>query len=108
MSGELNSQAVANTMCAFATMGTHPGERMMRQQLEWGVQFAGFCKHSVGVCTNWGNAGGADDDEATGAVVGGDMKGIDLTATSPDASCIHLVRPQRGSPCGFLMIYCCG
>jgi hypothetical protein len=31
MSGEFNSQEVANTLCAFATMGTKPGERMTGQ-----------------------------------------------------------------------------
>ncbi len=29
ISGEFNSQNVANTLRAFATMGTKPGERMM-------------------------------------------------------------------------------
>ena len=92
MSGEFNSQAIANTLCAFATMGKQPGQRMMRQQLERGVQFAGFGKHAVGVCENWGKAGGVDDEEA-GAAGGGGMKGIYLAATSSDASCIHLNRP---------------
>ena len=92
MSREFNSQATANTLCAFATMGRQPGERMMRQQLEREVQFAGFCKHAVGVCENRGKAGGADDEEA-GAAGGGDMSGIHLAATSSDASCIHLNRP---------------
>jgi hypothetical protein len=31
ISGEFNSQEVANTLWAFATMGTKPGERMMGQ-----------------------------------------------------------------------------
>jgi hypothetical protein len=31
ISGEFNSQAVANTLWAYATIGTKPGERMMRQ-----------------------------------------------------------------------------
>jgi hypothetical protein len=31
ISGEFNSQNVANTLWAFATMGTKPGERMMGQ-----------------------------------------------------------------------------
>ncbi len=31
MSGEFNSQEVANTLWAFATMGTKPGERMTVQ-----------------------------------------------------------------------------
>jgi hypothetical protein len=31
ISGEFNSQAVGNTLWAFATMGTKPGERMMGQ-----------------------------------------------------------------------------
>ena len=29
ISGEFNSQTVANSVCAFATMGTKPGEQMM-------------------------------------------------------------------------------
>ena len=32
MSGQLNSQEVANTLWAFATMRTKPGERVMGQQ----------------------------------------------------------------------------
>ena len=31
ISGEFNSQHVANTLWAFATMGTKPGDRMMVQ-----------------------------------------------------------------------------
>jgi hypothetical protein len=31
VSGEFNSQAIANTLWAFATVGRQPGERMMRQ-----------------------------------------------------------------------------
>jgi hypothetical protein len=31
ISGEFNSQEVANTLWAFATIGTRPGERMMGQ-----------------------------------------------------------------------------
>ena len=107
MSEKFNSQAIANTLCAFAAMGRQLGERMMRQQLEWEVQVAGVCKHAVGVCENWGKAGGADDEAAREAG-GGDMRGIHLAATWSDASRIHLVRPPRGRPCGFLMIYCSG
>ena len=31
ISGEFNSEDVANTLWAFATMGTKPGDRMMGQ-----------------------------------------------------------------------------
>jgi hypothetical protein len=43
MSGEFNSQGVANTLWAFATMGGKPGERMMGQveglaeAIAWGL-----------------------------------------------------------------------
>jgi hypothetical protein len=32
MSGDFNSQEVANTLCAFATMGTKPGQLERRYQ----------------------------------------------------------------------------
>jgi hypothetical protein len=61
ISVEFNSKNVANTLWAYARMGTKPRERVM-WQLEQraasggdirGVQVAECCKHDVGVCDNW-------------------------------------------------------
>ena len=66
ISGEVNSQHVANTLWAFATMGRKPGADdgaaggAVGGDIR-GVQLAGCCKHAVGVCNNGQRAGGADD-----------------------------------------------
>ena len=103
ISGEFNSQAVANTPWAFVTMGTNPGERMTGQLERWvetisgdfkfqleghckhtlcgrlrrGVQLAGGCKHVVGVCDD-GDKVGRSDIRAAGAKDGGDIRGVQL------------------------------
>ncbi len=41
ISGEFNSQAVATTLWVYATMGTKPGERMMRQLERRGEAISG-------------------------------------------------------------------
>jgi hypothetical protein len=51
-SGEFSSQEVANTLWAFATMGTKPGERMMGQldrrveAISGEFSSQGGCKHA--------------------------------------------------------------
>jgi hypothetical protein len=53
ISGEFNSQNVANTLWAFATMGSKPGERMMGQ-LERRVEMISGEFNSQGVAnTLW-------------------------------------------------------
>jgi hypothetical protein len=52
ISGDFNSQDIANTLWAFATMGTKPGDNMMGQLerraegIPGGVQAAGHCKYA--------------------------------------------------------------
>jgi hypothetical protein len=58
ISGEFNSEDIANT-CAFATMGTKPGE--LAEAISGEFQVAGHCKHAVGVRDDGNKAGGADD-----------------------------------------------
>jgi len=63
ISGEFNSQDVANTLWAFSTMGRKPGKRTMGQleeRTEAIFQAAESCKRTVGVGDNWEAAGGAD------------------------------------------------
>ena len=41
ISGEFNSQSVANTLWEYVTMGTKPGERMMGQLERWSETISG-------------------------------------------------------------------
>ncbi len=55
MAGTFNTQEVANTLWANATMGRDPGEGLMRDLEGRGgggghVQRAGCGKHAVGIC----------------------------------------------------------
>jgi hypothetical protein len=84
--GEYNSQIVANTLWALATMGTKPGAEAVDGAAGAagggdirGVQLVGYCKHAVGVCDDGGKAGGAADG-AAGAAGGGGIRGIQLAA----------------------------
>jgi len=67
--GEFNSQNIANTLWAYATIGSEPAERMARQ-LErpgearyQGSSAAGSCKHAVGVCETGNKAGGLNEGQ---------------------------------------------
>jgi hypothetical protein len=67
ISGEFNSQDVANTLWAFSTMGRKPGKRTMGQlgkRTEAIFQASESCKRTVGVGDNWEAARGADDGAA--------------------------------------------
>ena len=85
ISGEFNSQNVANTLWAYATIATKPEQRMIRQLKRKEAISGELNSQDVANCTQtrfgrmrrWEKAGGADDG-AAGAAGGGDIKGVQL------------------------------
>jgi hypothetical protein len=84
ISGEFNTQDVANLLWAFTTMGTKPGDRMMGQ-LERRVETISgdFNSQDVAnllwVFTTMGTKQGGVYDGTAGATDGGDIRGVQLT-----------------------------
>jgi hypothetical protein len=90
ISGEFNSQDVANTLLVYARIGRKPGEWLMmlpegRPGADIRADEITVCyKHAVGVYDNGEEAAGAADG-AAGVAGGSDLRGVQLAVNCKNA-----------------------